>query len=86
LTWHLKPSQTFTDTQLRASCRAVSLPGTAIAPPATAWNSRGWCSLPNASLGANVLHHVGHLHHPKSQEGQEDNQGQQPAEPLPIHM
>ncbi|KAM9447383.1 ceramide kinase-like protein [Salvelinus alpinus] len=33
------------DAQLRASCRAVSLPGTATAPPTTAGLSRGWCGL-----------------------------------------
>ena len=27
----------------------------------------------------------GHLHHPMSQEGQKDQQGQQPPEPLPVH-
>ena len=27
----------------------------------------------------------GHLHHPMSQEGQKDHQGQQPPEPLPVH-
>jgi hypothetical protein len=27
----------------------------------------------------------GHLQHPMSQEGQTDNQGQQPTEPLPVH-
>ena len=43
----LKPSQTFTDVQLRASCRAVSPPGTATAPPSTARHSRGWCGLHN---------------------------------------
>uniref|UniRef100_A0A4W5JWH6 Alkylated DNA repair protein AlkB homologue 8 N-terminal domain-containing protein n=1 Tax=Hucho hucho TaxID=62062 RepID=A0A4W5JWH6_9TELE len=26
-----------------------------------------------------------HLHHPMSQEGQKDHQGQQPPEPLPVH-
>ena len=52
LIWPLKPSQTFTDAQLRASCRAVSPPGTTTAPPATAGLSRGWCGLPNASPGA----------------------------------
>ena len=44
-----KPSQTFTDAQLRASCRAVSPPGMATSQPATAGLSRGWCGLPNAS-------------------------------------
>jgi hypothetical protein len=48
---HLKPSQTFTDAQLRASYRAVSPPGMA-----TARLSRGWCGLHNASPGANYLH------------------------------
>ena len=27
----------------------------------------------------------GHLHHPMSQEGQKDHQGQLPSEPLPVH-
>jgi hypothetical protein len=27
----------------------------------------------------------GHLHHPMSQEGKKDHQGQQPPEPLPVH-
>ena len=27
----------------------------------------------------------GHLHHPMSQEGQKDHQGQEPPEPLPVH-
>ena len=27
----------------------------------------------------------GHLHHPMSQEGQNDHQGHQPPEPLPVH-
>ena len=27
----------------------------------------------------------GHLHHPMSPEGQKDNQGQQPPEPVPVH-
>ena len=27
----------------------------------------------------------GHLHHPMSQEGHKDHQGQQPPEPLPVH-
>uniref|UniRef100_A0AAZ3PK82 SAM domain-containing protein n=1 Tax=Oncorhynchus tshawytscha TaxID=74940 RepID=A0AAZ3PK82_ONCTS len=52
---HLKPSQTFTDAQSRASCRAVSPPGTATAPPSTARLSRGWCGLHSASPGANYL-------------------------------
>jgi hypothetical protein len=55
LACHLKPSQTSTDAQLRASCRAVSSPGMATAPPTTTGLSRGWCSLPNASPGANYL-------------------------------
>ena len=55
LAWPLKPSQTFTDAQLRASFRVVSPPGTATAPPATAGLSRGWCGLLNASPGANYL-------------------------------
>ena len=46
----LRHSQTLTDAQLRASSQAVSLPGTA-----TAWLSRGWCGLPNASPGAHCL-------------------------------
>jgi hypothetical protein len=50
-----KPSQTFTDAQLRASCRAVSPPGTANAPPTTARLSRGWFGLHNASPGENYL-------------------------------
>ena len=36
-----KNSQTFTDAQLRASCRAVSPPGTAAAPPINGRLSRG---------------------------------------------
>ena len=28
---------------------------------------------------------TGHLHHPMSQEGHKDNQGQKPPEPLPVH-
>ncbi|XP_029595735.1 uncharacterized protein LOC115178622 [Salmo trutta] len=43
------------DAPSRASSRAVSPPGTATAPPATAGLSRGWCDLPNASPGANYL-------------------------------
>ena len=53
--WLLRPSETFTDAQLRASCGAVSPPSTAIAPPATAGLSRGWYGLPNASSGAHCL-------------------------------
>uniref|UniRef100_A0AAZ3SE09 Solute carrier family 35 member F1 n=1 Tax=Oncorhynchus tshawytscha TaxID=74940 RepID=A0AAZ3SE09_ONCTS len=41
--------------QLRASCRAISPPGTATAPPTTARLSRGCCGLHNASPGANFL-------------------------------
>ena len=41
--------------QLRESCRTVSPPGTATAPPTTARISRGWCGLHNASPGANYL-------------------------------
>ena len=48
---HLKPSQTFTGAQLRASCQAVSLLGTATAPPTTAGLSRGWCGLHNITGG-----------------------------------
>jgi hypothetical protein len=50
-----KPSQTFTDAQLRASCQAVSPPGTATAPPTTARLSRRWCGLHNVPPGANYL-------------------------------
>ena len=52
---HVKPSQTFTDAQLIASCRAVSLSGTATALPTMAGISKWWCGLPNASPGANYL-------------------------------
>ena len=38
---------TLTNFYLRASCQAVSPPGTATAPPTTAGLSRGWCSLHN---------------------------------------
>ena len=55
LSWRLRPSQTFTDTQLRAYCRAVSPPNMATAPTATAGVSRGWCGLPSASPGAQCL-------------------------------
>jgi hypothetical protein len=55
LACHLKPSQTFTDAHLRASCQAASPPGTETALPTTAWLSRGWCSLHNASPRANYL-------------------------------
>ena len=55
LAWSLRPSQTFTDVQLRASCQAVSLPGMATALPATTGLSRWWCGLPNTSLGAHCL-------------------------------
>jgi hypothetical protein len=48
VSWHLKPSQTFTDAQLRASCQAVS-------PPATTGLSRVWSGLPLASPVANYL-------------------------------
>ena len=51
---HLKPSQTFTDAQLRASCQAVSMPGMATAPPSTAGLSRGKWGLPNATLGGRL--------------------------------
>jgi hypothetical protein len=40
-TWPLRPSETFTDAHLRASCQAVSTPGTATAPPTTVRLSRG---------------------------------------------
>jgi hypothetical protein len=49
-----KPLQTFTDAQLRASFRAILMPGTATAPPATAGLSRGWCGLPNAYPGIRI--------------------------------
>ena len=53
---YIRPSQTFTDAQLRASCWAVSPPPCmATAPPTIAGLSRGWCGLHNASLGANYL-------------------------------
>ena len=52
---HLKPSQTFTDAQLRASCQAVSPPGTATSPPTTTRLSSGWCGLHNAPPGTNYL-------------------------------
>jgi hypothetical protein len=55
VTCHLKPSQTFTDAQLRASCRAVSPLGTETAPPSTARLSRGWCGLLKPTLDANYL-------------------------------
>uniref|UniRef100_A0A8C8K827 Exosome RNA helicase MTR4 n=1 Tax=Oncorhynchus tshawytscha TaxID=74940 RepID=A0A8C8K827_ONCTS len=42
------------DAQLRASCRAISPPGTVTGPPATGL-FRGWCGLPNASLGSHCL-------------------------------
>uniref|UniRef100_A0AAZ3PDL5 Uncharacterized protein n=1 Tax=Oncorhynchus tshawytscha TaxID=74940 RepID=A0AAZ3PDL5_ONCTS len=49
------PKSGWREAQLRASCRAVSPPGMATAPPATAGLSRGWCGLPNTSPGANYL-------------------------------
>jgi hypothetical protein len=55
LAWHLKPSQTFTDAQLGASCLDVTSPGMATAPPANVELSRGWCGLLNASLVAYYL-------------------------------
>jgi hypothetical protein len=55
LSCHLKPSQTFTDAQLRASYQAVSPPCMATAPPTTARLSRRWCGLHNSSPGANYL-------------------------------
>ncbi|XP_052367344.1 uncharacterized protein LOC118374024 isoform X2 [Oncorhynchus keta] len=45
----------FTDAQLRASCWAVSPPGTATALTATTGLFRGWCGLPNASPGSICL-------------------------------
>jgi hypothetical protein len=51
---HCDP-QSFTDAPLRASCLAVSPPGTATAPSAIAGLSRGWCGQPNASPGAHCL-------------------------------
>ena len=81
---HLKPSQTSTDEQPRASCRAVSPPGMATATPTTirlteasevcTTHQRGQTTCP-----------PGHLQHLISQEGQKDHQGQQPPEPLPVH-
>ena len=44
-----------TDAPLRASYRAVSPPGTAIAPSTTAGLSRGWCGQPNTSPGSHCL-------------------------------
>ena len=72
LTCHLTPSQTFIDAQLRASCRAVTLPGMATALPTTTRLSRGWCGLHNASLGQTTCP-PGHLYH------------EQPPKPLPVH-
>ena len=56
LSCHQKHSQTSTDAQSRASCQAVSQPGTANTPPSTTRLSRGWCGLHNASPGANYPH------------------------------
>ena len=56
----------------RASCRAVTPPGTATAQPA------------NAGLSKRVL--PGHLQHPMSQEVQKDHQGHQKPEPRPVHQ
>ena len=67
--------------QLRASCQAVSPPGKATAPPATAGLSRGWYGLHNASPGANYLP----SRTPTSQEGQKNHQGHQLPEPRPVH-
>ena len=84
MAWHLNPSQTFTDAQLRASWQAVSPPGTAKAAHATSGLSRGWCGLPNPSPGQGTCP-PGHLQHPMSQEGQKDHQGQKPPKLLPVH-
>ena len=59
----------------------VSLPGTATAPPATAGLSRGWCGLRNASPEGKLPA----LQDTYSTRCQEDHQGQQPFEPLPVH-
>ena len=50
-----KPVETFTDAELRASCRAVSPPSMATAPAKTTGFSKGWCGLHNASPRANYL-------------------------------
>ena len=81
LACHPKPWQTFTDAQSRASCRAVSPPGTVTAPPTRkalqrvcTTHHRGKTTCP-----------PGYLQQPMSQEGQKDYQGQQPPEPLTVH-
>ena len=79
-----KNPETFTDAQLRASCRAASPPGTATAPHSTTRLSRGRCGLHNANGGQTTCP-PGHLQHYMSQEGHKDHQGQQPPEPLPVH-
>ena len=84
LSCHLKLSQNFTDAQLRASCRAVSPPGMATAPPTTAGLSRGWCFRHNASPGANYLS----FRTPRAPDvtgRPKRSKGQQPPEPLPVH-
>ena len=81
---HLKHSQTFTDAQSRASCRAVSPPGKATAPPQPQASPEGSAVCTTHHRGQTTCP-PGHLLHPMSQKGQKDNQGQQPPEPLPVH-
>ena len=76
--------QTFMDAQLRASCRAVSPPCTATAPPTTTRLSRGWCWRHSAP-GENYL--------PSRTTTASDVTGrpkrssrQQPPEPLPDQL
>jgi hypothetical protein len=81
LACHLKPSQIFTAAQSRASCWAVSLPGTQQHRTQLQGPPEGGAFCPTYCQGQ-ITSPPGHLQHPMSKECQKDHQ---PPEPLPVH-
>jgi hypothetical protein len=75
LSWTLRPSQTFTEAQLRASCLSGWYGN------CTTRNRRVVC--PKHHQG-HTVGFPGHLKHQMSQEIQKDHQGHQPPEPWPV--
>ena len=61
------------------NCQAVSPPDTASAPPTTTGSPEGGAVCTKHHREQTTCY-PGHRHHPMSQEGQKDNQGQQPRE------
>ena len=81
---HLKPSQTFIDAQLRASCRLYHRLVWQLHRPQPQGSPEGGAVCTTHYRGQ-TTYHTGHIQHLFSQEGQKDHQGQQPPEALPVH-